>query len=72
MPHYGALLVEIGAVLLGLGLLGRLSGRYGISPIPLYLLAGLAFGEPTGWSLVTLALGVGAAAAVLVRRRHGA
>lgn len=45
MPHYGALLVEIGAVLLGLGLLGRLSGRYGISPIPLYLLAGLAFGE---------------------------
>lgn len=43
--HYGALLTEIGAVLLGLGLLGRFSGRYGISPIPLYLLAGLAFGE---------------------------
>lgn len=39
------LLVELGAVLLGLGLLGALSIRFGISPIPLYLLAGLAFGH---------------------------
>lgn len=40
-----ALLVELGAVLLALGLLGRFAGRFGFSPIPLYLLAGLAFGH---------------------------
>jgi CPA2 family monovalent cation:H+ antiporter-2 len=40
-----ALLVELGAVLLALGLLGRIAGRFGASPIPLYLLAGLAFGH---------------------------
>ncbi|SCL16450.1 potassium/proton antiporter membrane subunit, CPA2 family [Micromonospora rhizosphaerae] len=39
------LLVEVGALLLLLGLLGRLSRRVGLSPIPLYLLAGLAFGH---------------------------
>ena len=39
------LLVEVGALLLGLSLLGRLATRFGISPIPLYLLAGLAFGN---------------------------
>ncbi|MGH3513098.1 MAG: cation:proton antiporter [Pseudonocardiaceae bacterium] len=38
------LLLELGAVLLGLGAVGRLAGRIGLSPIPLYLLAGLAFG----------------------------
>ncbi|MEO6942606.1 MAG: cation:proton antiporter [Terrimesophilobacter sp.] len=38
------LLVEVGALLLGLSLLGRLGMRFGVSPIPLYLLAGLAFG----------------------------
>ncbi|OPF73911.1 cation/H(+) antiporter [Streptomyces antioxidans] len=38
-------LIEFGAVILGLGLLGRLAGRFQFSPIPLYLLAGLAFGE---------------------------
>ncbi|MFD0444322.1 cation:proton antiporter [Streptomyces indonesiensis] len=38
-------LIEFGAVILGLGLLGRLAGRLQFSPIPLYLLAGLAFGE---------------------------
>ncbi len=43
--HLVKLLVEIGAVLLGLGILGRLAGRVGVSPIPLYLLAGLAFGD---------------------------
>lgn len=40
-----ALLIELGAIILGLGLLGRLAGRIGFSPIPLYLLAGLAFGH---------------------------
>ena len=39
------LLIEVGALLLGLSLLGRLAVRVGISPIPLYLLAGLAFGH---------------------------
>ncbi|MEV5983259.1 cation:proton antiporter [Streptomyces sp. NPDC052114] len=39
-----ALLIELGAVILGLGLLGRLASRVGFPPIPLYLLAGLAFG----------------------------
>lgn len=38
------LLVEVGAVLLGLGLLSRLADRFGISAIPLYLVVGLAFG----------------------------
>ncbi len=38
------LLLELGSVLLGLGAVGRLAGRVGLSPIPLYLLAGLAFG----------------------------
>ncbi|MET8147884.1 cation:proton antiporter [Actinoplanes sp. NPDC049668] len=39
------LLVEVGILLFGLGMLGRIGRRFGISPIPLYLLAGLAFGH---------------------------
>ena len=38
-------LIEIGALLFGIGLLARLAARLGISPIPLILLGGLAFGE---------------------------
>lgn len=38
------LLIEIGGLLLALSLLGRLAIRIGVSPIPLYLLTGLAFG----------------------------
>nr|WP_218885541.1 cation:proton antiporter [Kineococcus aurantiacus] len=38
------MLIELGAIIFGLGLVGRLAGRLGISPVPLYLLAGLAFG----------------------------
>lgn len=38
-------LIELGAVFFGLGLLGRLAGRIGLSPIPLYLIGGLVFGE---------------------------
>jgi CPA2 family monovalent cation:H+ antiporter-2 len=37
-------LIELGAVFFALGLLGRLAGRIGLSPIPLYLLGGLFFG----------------------------
>jgi len=39
------LLVEVGALLLGLGLLSRFADRIGVSPIPFYLVAGLAFGD---------------------------
>ena len=55
------LLIEVGALLLLLGLLGRLAGRVGLSPIPLYLLAGLAFGHggllPLGASEEFVAIG---------------
>ncbi|ADD42326.1 cation:proton antiporter [Stackebrandtia nassauensis] len=37
-------LFELGGVILGLGVLSAVAGRFGISPIPLYLLAGLGFG----------------------------
>lgn len=37
--------VEIGALVLGLALLARLAGRFGLTAIPLYLIAGLALGE---------------------------
>ncbi|WP_433087690.1 cation:proton antiporter [Dactylosporangium sp. CA-052675] len=43
--HGAAALIEIGAVILGLGLLGAVSAKFAISPIPLYLIAGLAFGQ---------------------------
>ncbi|MFJ2439601.1 MULTISPECIES: cation:proton antiporter [unclassified Streptomyces] len=45
MHETTALLIELGAIILGLGILGRLAGRMGFSAIPLYLLAGLAFGH---------------------------
>ena len=47
------LLVELGAVILGLGVLGRLARRIKLSPIPLYLLAGLFFGQGGMYPLVT-------------------
>ncbi|MGA7759304.1 MAG: cation:proton antiporter [Ilumatobacteraceae bacterium] len=37
--------IEIGALILGLALLSRLAGRFGLTAVPLYLLAGLAMGE---------------------------
>jgi K+:H+ antiporter subunit KhtU len=39
------LLIELGLVLVGLAILGRLGSHWGFSTIPLYLLAGLAFGN---------------------------
>jgi monovalent cation:H+ antiporter-2, CPA2 family len=36
--------IELGAIILGLSLLARGAGRFGISPIPLYLLGGLTIG----------------------------
>ncbi|MGV9677384.1 cation:proton antiporter [Nocardia sp. NPDC003482] len=38
-------LVQLGSILFVLGVLGRVAGRFGMSPIPLYLLGGLAFGQ---------------------------
>lgn len=38
------LLIELGVVVVGLASLGRLAHRFGFSTIPLYLVAGLAFG----------------------------
>ncbi|MGW5056147.1 cation:proton antiporter [Streptomyces sp. NPDC004096] len=45
MHNTAAMLIELGVIILALGLLGRLAGRVGFSPIPLYLMAGLAFGH---------------------------
>ncbi|GAB3582303.1 cation:proton antiporter [Amycolatopsis endophytica] len=45
MDHTALSLIELGAVFFGLGVLGRLAGKIGLSPIPLYLLGGLAFGQ---------------------------
>jgi CPA2 family monovalent cation:H+ antiporter-2 len=46
-------LVELGAVLLGLAVLSRLAARIGMPTIPLYLTAGLAFGRGGIVPLVT-------------------
>jgi CPA2 family monovalent cation:H+ antiporter-2 len=46
-------LVELGGVTLLLAVLARVAARFGFSPIPLYLLAGLAFGEGGVIPLVT-------------------
>ncbi|MEV7246589.1 cation:proton antiporter [Streptomyces sp. NPDC093248] len=61
MHSSAVFLIEFGAIILGLGLLGRLAARLSFSPIPLYLLAGLAFGEggllPLGASEEFVAIG---------------
>lgn len=45
-PHdLSQLFMELGAVIAGLALLARFANRFGFSAIPLYLLAGLAFGR---------------------------
>src|SRR6201998_2542149 len=38
-------LIELAAAVVGLAVLARLASRWGFSAIPLYLLAGLAFGK---------------------------
>lgn len=43
--HSDLLLIEFGAVILGLAVVARLARRVGMPALPLYLLAGLAFGE---------------------------
>src|SRR3979411_3348116 len=39
------LLIELGMIVVSLALLARIASRWGLSAIPLYLLAGLAFGK---------------------------
>ncbi len=58
----GALLLEVGGILVGLAILSRLAGRVGMPTIPLYLAAGLAFGEGGIVPLVTAEefVGIGA------------
>jgi CPA2 family monovalent cation:H+ antiporter-2 len=51
--EHPALLVELGAILLGLAILSRLAARIGMPTIPLYLTAGLAFGKGGIVPLVT-------------------
>lgn len=43
--HASISFIELGSAIIGLALLARLASRWGFSAIPLYLLAGLAFGN---------------------------
>jgi len=45
VPDPAGVLIELGLAVVGLALLARLASRWGFSAIPLYLLAGLAFGK---------------------------
>jgi monovalent cation:H+ antiporter-2, CPA2 family len=51
--HTASLFLELGAIVFGLGVLGRVAHLVGMSPIPLYLLAGLAFGRGGLFPLTT-------------------
>jgi CPA2 family monovalent cation:H+ antiporter-2 len=53
------ILLELGGVIIGLALLARVAGRFGLPSIPLYLLAGLAFGKGGILPLVTTAEFIG-------------
>ncbi len=50
-PGSAAVLLELGVVFGALALLARVARRFGFSPVPLYLLAGLAIGEGSPWDL---------------------
>lgn len=45
MHNTAVSLIQLGAIFFGLGILGRFAWKIGISPIPFYLLGGLAFGS---------------------------
>lgn len=49
--YLSAVFIELGLAIVGLALLARLASRWGFSAIPLYLLAGLAFGNGGLWPL---------------------
>lgn len=48
-----AFLLELGGVLLALSIVARVADRFGLSPIPLYLLVGLVLGDGGVYPLVT-------------------
>jgi CPA2 family monovalent cation:H+ antiporter-2 len=43
--NFSGVFIELGLAIVGLALLARIANRWGFSAIPLYLLAGLAFGN---------------------------
>jgi monovalent cation:H+ antiporter-2, CPA2 family len=45
VPDTSRLFIELGCAIVGLAVLARIANRWGFSAIPLYLLAGLAFGN---------------------------
>ena len=45
MEDISLVFIELGIAIIGLALLARLASRWGFSAIPLYLIAGLAFGN---------------------------
>ena len=53
MSHTALLFLELGAVIVVLALMARVAVRFGLSPIPFYLLGGLAFGDGGLIPLVT-------------------
>jgi monovalent cation:H+ antiporter-2, CPA2 family len=53
MTHTALLFLELGAVIVVLAVMARVAVRFGLSPIPFYLLGGLAFGDGGLIPLVT-------------------
>ena len=49
--YFAGVFIELGLAIVGLALLARLASRWRFSAIPLYLLAGLAFGNGGLWPL---------------------
>lgn len=43
--HTALVFIELGAILIGLAVSSRVANHFGFSAIPLYVLAGLAFGN---------------------------
>lgn len=64
MHDVAPLLLELGAVVLGVSLLGLLAHRIGISPVPLMLLAGVGLGAGGALDITYAAPFIGAAAEI--------
>lgn len=60
----GVVLLELGAIILVLGILGRMAGRVGLSPVPLYLAVGLMLGDDAPLDLGASAEFIETAAAI--------
>jgi CPA2 family monovalent cation:H+ antiporter-2 len=64
VAHPAVLLLELGVILFALSVMGTLARRMGLSPIPLYLLAGLALGDGGLVELPSVTPFVGTAATI--------